>query len=464
MIKNKFSEFMTNSVMEQQENLSTEVLDRFIVQKVLDGKNSLLNIDNNSLVFVDRDSRPRESFLDLMKWTETNFSHTLKDTKNLNRFVHNRIIIDGQFLAFAKEKKLKITCLLKDSIISWKTDNDYEKYFVQGVFKIEHKGCEFLHAALFHKGNQHEDEVSFFIICSAENYNGYISLRNEFDTWVQERDRGNLNIRVIDGEDIPYTKDHNWDELFLPDNIKTEIKSVVENFLKSKDFYLEKKIPWKRGILLYGKPGNGKTSLIRTLISVYNFKPVTITANANDETVKEAFSYAQDQSPALLYFEDIDSLFEKVDLSSFLNLMDGIAAKNGLFVVATANEIKKLKTSITDRPSRFDRKYEIPLPNQKMAHIYLKKWFGKLFPDAYYKELALISEKYDFSYVYLKELYISSMYEALSSNRKSPTKADVKKALMCLIKDKNILNVKKNIDLEKYVNAKVKNRLVEIDE
>ena len=107
---------------------------------------------------------------------------------------------------------------------------------------------------------------------------------------------------------------------------------------------MQNTIPWKRGILLYGKPGNGKTSIIRTIMSVYNFKPVTIAAGANDEAVREAFSYAEEQVPALLYFEDLDSLLEKnVDPSSFLNLMDGISAKNGLLVIATANDSQKIE-------------------------------------------------------------------------------------------------------------------------
>jgi hypothetical protein len=454
MNKSKLTEFLTKNTIEEQETLTQEMLETI-----------LFPIEQDNIIRRGKDTnRPKESFLDLMNWVEAQFKDSLKDTNNINKFIHNRIIIDGQFLTFAKQNKVKITCLYKDSIISWKTDSGYEKFFVQGVFKIEYKNHEFIHAALFHKGNQNEDEVSFFILTSAANFLYYIDLRNQFDEWVHERDRSNLNIKVIDGDDIPYTKDNGWNDLFLPDDIKGEIKSIVENFLSSKNFYYEKKIPWKRGILLYGKPGNGKTSLIRTIISEYNFKPVTISANANDDSVKEAFSYAEDQSPALLYFEDLDSLFGKVDISSFLNLMDGIAAKNGLFVVATANEVNKLKASITDRPSRFDRKYEIPLPNQKMAYIYLKKWFGKLFQDAYYKELSLISEKYSFSYVYLKELYISSMYEALSKNRKAPIKADVKKALLCLIKDKNILNNNKTVDTLKYLNKKVKNRLVDTDD
>jgi hypothetical protein len=397
-------------------------------------------------------SRPKSNFIDLMWWVQNNFSSELKNNNNLNRFVHNRIIIDGQFLQFCKENSVSIQCLYKDSIISWKTDHEYEKFFVQGVFLVKTKGLEFIHSALFHKGNQNEDEISFFTIVSDSNYESYVDLRNRFDKWIQERDRSNLHIRVIDGEDIPYTKDYTWEDLFLPQDIKTDLKSLVEGFLTSKDFYVKNKIPWKRGLLLYGKPGNGKTSLIRTIISVYNFKPVTIVPEATNDTIREAFSYAQEQSPSLLYFEDLDSLLEKsVDSSSFLNLMDGISSQNGLLVIATANDVKKLKKNITDRPSRFDRKFEIPLPTQEMAYIYLKRWFGNLINVSKCKELAKYAQQNDFSYAYLKELYISTMFEALSHNRKSPTANDIKNALMSLIKDKNILN-NNTIKTDKYFN------------
>lgn len=395
-------------------------------------------------------SRPAQNFIELMDWTLSNFSYALSDKTNLNKFVQNRIIIDGQFLLFCEENNATIECLYKDSVISWKTEQNFEKFFVQGVFLIKAKGLEFIHAALFHKGNQNEDEVSFFVIVSNKNFEKYIDFRNNFDEWVLARDRSNLNIRVIDGEDIPYTKDNSWEDLFLPANIKNELQGLVENFLASKDFYLSNKIPWKRGILLYGKPGNGKTSIIRTIMSVYNFKPVTIVPGANDDSVREAFSYAEEQSPSLLYFEDLDSLLEKsIDISSFLNLMDGISAKNGLLVLATANDVKKLKSNITDRPSRFDRKFEIPLPNQEMAYIYLNRWFGKLISVRKCKELAKYAEKYEFSYAYLKELYLTSMFEALSNNRKSPSEKDIETALNTLIKDKNILS-NKTMNTDRY--------------
>jgi hypothetical protein len=428
-------EYLTPEVLEKQEHLSPE---------------RLANLAPMDKWKVPGSPRPEANFIDLMNWTVENFKGALKDQANLQKFVHNRVIIDGQFLQFCEEQNVKVECLYKDSTISWTTDNDFEKFFVQGVFLIKNKGLEFIHAALFHKGNQQEDEVSFFVICSAKNYEAYLRLRNDFDDWVQERDRSNLNIRVIEGDDIPYTKDHTWEDLFLPQTIKDEVRSLVENFLASKDFYLENRIPWKRGILLYGKPGNGKTSIIRTIISNYNFKPVTVAAGANDEAVREAFTYAEDQSPSLLYFEDLDSLLEKsLDPSTFLNLMDGISAKNGLLIIATANEVKKLKSNITDRPSRFDRKFEIPLPNAEMAYIYLKRWFGNLITAKQCRELAKYAAKYDFSYAYLKELYISAMFEALAHNRKSPTAKDVQTALNRLVKDKNLLN-NGSLNMDKY--------------
>jgi len=421
---NKKQVFLSPKDLESQEHLSLNWLSQL----------RSLPINDPSI----KDTRPAANFIDLMNWTKNHFASFLKDQQNLNNFVHNRIIVDGQFMEFCRANKITVDVLFKDSLISWKTDNDFEKFFVQGVFLIKTKDVEFIHAALFHKGNQNEDEISFFVVVSEKNYEAYVNMRNNFDAWVQERDRSNLRIRVVEGEDIVYTKDQSWDDLFLPQDIKTEIKSLVENFLSSKDFYLENRIPWKRGILLHGDPGNGKTSIIRTIISEYNFKPVTIVAGANDDAVREAFSYAEDQSPSLLYFEDLDSLLETtVNTSSFLNLMDGISTKNGLLVIATANEIMKLKANITKRPSRFDRKFEIPSPSLEMAYIYLKKWFDKFLSVKELKELAKTATKNKLSYAYLKELYISSMFEALSHDRKAPTTQDINNTLNRLIKDKN---------------------------
>lgn len=434
-LKDKCNNYLSFQELSKQESLTKEILNKF---------SHTANVIN-----INR-ARPSSNFIDLMNWALENFSSSLMDKANLNKFVHNRIIIDGQFLKFCDENDIEVKCLYKDSIISWKSDES-EKFFMQGVFLIKSKDVEFIHAALFHKGNQNEDEISFFIIVSEKNYVNYVKLRNQFDNWVLSRDRSNLHIRVIDGEDLPYSKDNSWDNLFLPENIKNDLKLLVEGFLSSKDFYLENKIPWKRGILLYGSAGNGKSTIIKTIMSVYNFKPVTVAPEASSDAIVKAFSYAEEQSPSLLYFEDLDSLLEKTDISSFLNLMDGVSAKNGLLVIATANDVKKLKSNITDRPSRFDRKFEIPIPTQEMAYIYMSRWFGKSLTTAKCKQLAKYSEQNKFSYAYLKELYITSMFEALAHKRKFPIEKDIEKALKTLIKDKNLLsNSNDAISMDKY--------------
>ena len=202
--------------------------------------------------------RPTANFIDLMNWVYTNFAHKLTDQTNLNKFVHNRIVIDGQFLHYAKLNDITITVLHKDSVVSFNTDEDYEKFFVQGIFLIKSKDAEFIMATSWHKGNQNDDEISFFVIASEANFPQYIKLRNAYDAWVQEQDRSNLRIHVVGNDDIPYDHEPKWDDLFLPDETKTEMKEAIEGFLKNKEFYDSNRIPWKTGWLLFGEPGTGK--------------------------------------------------------------------------------------------------------------------------------------------------------------------------------------------------------------
>ena len=108
--------------------------------------------------------RPVANFIDLMNWAMGEFGNTLSNHDKLEKLIHNRIIIDGQFLTFCDENNIKVTCLYKDSTVSWLSDTGHEKFFMQGVFLVKKDNCEFLQCALFHKGNNNEDEVSFFVI------------------------------------------------------------------------------------------------------------------------------------------------------------------------------------------------------------------------------------------------------------------------------------------------------------
>jgi len=420
--------YLTEEQVDLQEHLSAKRLD-------------LLNPKNNWTF----NQRPTQNLIELMHWAKDTFGTSITNNVGLlHCWIHNKIVMDGAFFEFSEQVGVKIECLYRDSVASWRSDNHNEHFMAQGVFKISYKKLQFLHAALFHKGNQNEDEVSFFAIMDDKDYEKYIELRNTFDDWLTERDRNNLEIHVVGAESIPYEKNMSWDDLFLPEDLKDQIRGTVEGFLSAKEMYAKKQIPWKRGVLLYGDVGLGKSSCIKTIISNYDFKPVTVMTGqqTNDEVITDAFEYAQDQEPALLYFEDLDTLLGNgnVSLSHFLNLMDGVYSRNGILVVATANDLSRLGGAVLNRPSRFDRKWEFPLPTEDLAMKYLQKWYGNSIRQNNLNYIVKIAVERKFSYAYLKELYITSAFHALSSGRENPQKKDIEKAM------KQLLSDKKNVD------------------
>ena len=437
---------ITEKEVEEQESLSQDLL-----------VNLKPKCTWNSIHNTDWPVRPQHAFIELMHWSKTVFGDYIsKNSINLECADHNRIMIDGQFIEFCKQQSITIECLMRDSFSSWKTDNDYEGFMMQGVFKITKGNLSFLHCALFHKGNQNEDEVSFWVIFDRKDFSDYVKLRNEYDVWLQARDRSSQEIYVVGGSPIPYERNLSWDDLFLEENLKTEIRNSVEGFLAAKPIYEKANIVWRRGILLMGTPGCGKSSCIKTIIANYDFKPVTVmpSSQTNDDIIAEAFEYAQEQSPALLYIEDLDTLLNNnVTLSHFLNLMDGVTSKNGIFVIATANDPSKLNEAILDRPSRFDRKWEFPLPNEELTISYLTKWFGKALKAKEYKTLAASCISKKMSFAYIKELYITAAYSALADGREVPNYKDAKVAIKQLLRDK--AQVENGFEFEAYDDGKI---------
>src|SRR5277367_3182314 len=99
----QIDQYLAPENMENQENLSLE---------------RLANLAPKDSKFLSiQEDRPSANFIDLMDWSERNFSEALKDRTDLNKFVHNRIIIDGQFLQFCEESKVTVECLYRDSVI-----------------------------------------------------------------------------------------------------------------------------------------------------------------------------------------------------------------------------------------------------------------------------------------------------------------------------------------------------------
>jgi len=128
-------------------------------------------------------------------------------------------------------------------------------------------------------------------------------------------------------------------------------------------------------------------------------------------------------APCVLVLEDLDSMIDKENRAFFLNELDGFYSNTGVVVLATTNHPEKLDTSILDRPSRFDRKYYFQLPADAERRAYIAKWNCELQPEMRVSEESVarvVSETQDFSFAYLKELFMTSMVQWLSTGGARP--------------------------------------------
>ena len=210
-----------------------------------------------------------------------------------------------------------------------------------------------------------------------------------------------------------------WDDVILNEKMKRELQRTVVRFFNSEEQYKRLNAPWKRGLIFYGPPGNGKTISLKALmhsLSVRKRPVVSLYVKSIDYSyqMRAVFTIARQQAPCLLILEDVDALVTKDLRSYFFNEIDGLENNNGICIVATTNHLEKLDPGLAKRPSRFDRKYLFPLPDLGERIQYAEYWRGKLqankdidFPKVLCPKIAAITG--DFSFAYLKEAFIATL-------------------------------------------------------
>ena len=172
------------------------------------------------------------------------------------------------------------------------------------------------------------------------------------------------------------------DSVLLPTGVKDKLVKDVQEFIDAKQWYIDMNIPWRRGYLLTGPPGNGKSSLITALASEFNFKVLVLNlGQVGEEELCELMSDLREK--CILLLEDIDCAFIEranrtpISMSALLNLLDGVNACEGRLVFMTTNHPEKLDPALT-RPGRIDLK--IDLPNATKSQI--EGLYKRFFPDA----------------------------------------------------------------------------------
>lgn len=217
-----------------------------------------------------------------------------------------------------------------------------------------------------------------------------------------------------------------FEDLVLPEPLASSLVSDVKHFLASRAVYAEAGAAWKRGMLLLGPPGNGKTHAIKALIRQSGLPCIYVKSFSGRHTdpanaIPQVFERARSLAPCVLVLEDLDALIDDENRSFLLNELDGFAANEGLLTIASSNHPERLDPSLLHRPSRFDRKYRFELPDAALRRRYLARWADRLPGGVPAEALAKAVELTEgFTFAYLKEVGLSTQMQWASESRARP--------------------------------------------
>lgn len=211
-----------------------------------------------------------------------------------------------------------------------------------------------------------------------------------------------------------------WSDLVLEETLLSDIRDSVEGFARNREAFSALGFPWRRGILLVGPPGTGKTMVVKAVAASLGDMPFLYVRNLRPgrpgEPIHEIFERARLLSPAILAFEDVDGMISDANRSVFLNELDGLEKNEGLLVIASSNHPERIDPALLNRPSRFDRLFHLGPPalaeRRRYVSLLLEKCRASGMLEGGLDAEALASEAAEkssgFTPAHLKEVVLSA--------------------------------------------------------
>lgn len=156
----------------------------------------------------------------------------------------------------------------------------------------------------------------------------------------------------------------------------------IKNWYDSKEWFLERGIPWRTGALFYGNPGSGKSSLVRVLGQMLDL-PIWIfdLSTLNNKEFNEEWQEMLSMAPAIFLIEDIDNCFDKrtslknkdLTFNCLINAISGVEPSDGIITIITTNNLDKIDGALgvpnergeSSRPGRLDFILHLSIMNKK---------------------------------------------------------------------------------------------------
>ena len=201
------------------------------------------------------------------------------------------------------------------------------------------------------------------------------------------------------------------DQIVLPSEVLENIERQVLGVGRHSSRLLASGQHLKRGVLLHGAPGTGKTHTVRYLISQLPGVTVIVISGRALGRIREACSVARTLQPAVVVVEDVDLIAEQREarpgehplLFQLLNEMDGLNSAADVTFLLTTNRADLLEPALADRPGRVDLAAELPVPDADARRRLIRLYQGNLVLDLA-REDSLIERTEGATAAFLKEL------------------------------------------------------------
>ena len=223
-------------------------------------------------------------------------------------------------------------------------------------------------------------------------------------------------------------------------DVRKQLDKDVIEFLKVMPILRKNGLPNSRGIILSGPPGTGKTMIAKSLASKTSVTTILISAEMIQQKneVKSIFRLGRKLAPTLMIIEDIDTagtvsrrFTDHPILGEYLQSMDGMEPNNGMVIIATTNHTENIDPAISDRPGRFDRIIDVPLPNYSQRSGIISNILAKMPAEEISEsEIAKIANRSSgLSGAWIREIVQTAMIEAIYAGREQVSAADLELGL-----------------------------------
>jgi len=273
--------------------------------------------------------------------------------------------------------------------------------------------------------------------------NAYHRCNGDLDCIKVTMDDFNHALKVVEPSalrefrvEIPSTT---WEDIIGLEDVKMELKEVIEFPLKYPELYEEMKVEIPTGVLLYGPPGTGKTMLARAVahesganfIAINGPELMSMWVGETERAIREVFKRARQASPCIVFFDEIDSIASVRGLdpnrvtdrvvSQLLTEMDGISKTKGKVIVIAATNRPDMVDPALLRPGRLEKLIYVPPPDYSTrVALFSRLIEGKAHDEIDINHLAKLTEGYTPAEIkgIVNKAILISIRRAISSNQK----------------------------------------------